>query len=70
MSLRDIRIGDTIIGADMATTYIVEVKSFDKVKARSTDPLRRLKTFRDEDVFCVDLDDGLWQELEQGSKSL
>ena len=33
MSIRDMRIGDTIIGAD-ARTYKVEVKSFDKVKAR------------------------------------
>ncbi len=68
MSLEGIRIGDTIIGAD-GSYYEVEVKSFDKVKARSVNPPRRLKTFRGGDVFCVDADDGLWQELEEGSKT-
>lgn len=68
MSLRDMRIGDTIIGAD-GNCYTVETKSFDKVKARLVNPPRRLKTFREGDVFCVDFDDGLWQELEEGSKS-
>jgi hypothetical protein len=68
MSLQYMRIGDTIIGAD-ARTYKVEVKSFDKVKAREVDPPRRLKTFREGDVFCVDFDDGLWQELEPESKT-
>ena len=58
MSIRDMRIGDTIIGKD-ARTFIVEKKEFDKVKARSTTPPRHLKTFKDENLFCVDFDDGL-----------
>lgn len=61
MSLRDMRIGDTIIDTD-GRTYEVEEKGLDKVKARSTDPPKRLKTFRAERLFCVDFDDGLWQE--------
>lgn len=71
MSLRYMRVGDTIIGADMLHTYTVEKKDELKghVKARATEPPRRLKTFKDEDLFCVDHDDGLWQETVPESKS-
>lgn len=65
MSIRSMRTGDTIIGKD-GRTYEVETKSLveGKVKARSTNPPKRLKTFKAEDLECVDLDDGLWQEME------
>jgi hypothetical protein len=63
MSIRSMRAGDTIIGADMQSTYVVEEKDGDKVRARKTDPPKRLKTFKAEDLECVDLDDGLWQEM-------
>ena len=64
MSIRDIRIGDTIISAD-GSFYQVEVKSFDKLKAREKDPPRRQRTFTAaDDIFCVDFDDGIWQEVE------
>jgi hypothetical protein len=61
MSIRDMRTGDTIIGTD-GRTYEVEEKEHDRVKARATDPPKRLKTFRDDELFCVDFDDGLWQQ--------
>jgi hypothetical protein len=63
MSIRSMRTGDTIIGKD-GQTYEVKEKGYDKVKARSTNPPKRLKTFKAEDLECVDLDDGLWQETE------
>lgn len=62
MSIRCMRVGDTIIGADMLSTYTVEEKDHDSVKARRAEKPKRLKTFNAEDLFCVDLDDGLWQE--------
>lgn len=64
MSIRSMRTGDTIIGKDMLSTYTVEEKDFDTVKARSTEKPKRIKTFKAEDLECVDLDDGLWQEME------
>jgi hypothetical protein len=63
MSIRSMRTGDTIIGAD-GRTYEVEEKGHDKVKARGTNPPKRLKTFKAADLFCVDLDDGLWQQTD------
>jgi hypothetical protein len=64
MSIRDMRIGDTIIGNN-GKQYRVEVKSYDRVKAREIDLPRRLKTFTDEDdIFCVDFDDGIWQQTQ------
>lgn len=57
------RIGDTIIGADMQSTYTVEEKDFDTVRARGNEKPKRLKTFKAEDLECVDHDDGLWQEM-------
>lgn len=64
MSIRGMRVGDTIIGVDMQSTYTVEEKDDVTVKARSDDPPRRLKKFKAEDLMCVDADDGLWQEME------
>ena len=61
MSIRDMRIGDTIIGTD-GRVYTVEKKDHDRVKARAQEPPKRLKAFRDEGLFCVDFDDGLWQQ--------
>jgi hypothetical protein len=62
MSIQDMRIGDTIFSVD-GTVYKVVKKFGDKVKARAVDPPKLLKTFRDEKLFCVDFDDGLWQEI-------
>lgn len=58
------RLGDKIIGKDMRSTYTVEEKGIDSVKARSDEPPRRLKTFRADELECVDQDDGLWQQME------
>ena len=69
MSIRCMRVGDTIIGADMLSTYTVEEKDHDSVKARRTEKPKRLKTFNADDLFCVDQDDGLWQETVPESKS-
>lgn len=71
MSIHCMRVGDTIIGADMLHTYTVVQKDSPRgrVKARSDDPPRRLKTFKADDLFCVDQDDGLWQETVPESKS-
>ena len=63
MSIRNMRIGDTIIGVDMLSTYTVEEKDYDEVKARSTESPKRLKTFKAAELECVDADDGLWQEM-------
>lgn len=63
MDIRGMRIGDTIIGVDMQSTYTVEEKGHDTVKARSTEKPKRLKTFKAADLECVDADDGLWQEM-------
>ncbi len=63
MSIRNMRVGDTIIGVDMQSIYTVEEKDDVTVKARSDDPLKHLKTFKAEDLMCVDADDGLWQEM-------
>ena len=65
MSIRDMRNGDTIIGKDMTSTYTVEEKLDDRVRARSDDPPKRLKTFYDDELFCVDFDDGLWQQTDE-----
>jgi hypothetical protein len=59
------RIGDTIIGKD-CHEYTVEEKFGDKVKARRHSTVNAgLKTFHDDELFCVDFDDGLWQQTEQ-----
>lgn len=63
MSIHCMRVGDTIIGVDMQSTYIVEEKDHDTVKARRTEKPKRLKTFMAADLECVDSDDGLWQEM-------
>lgn len=65
MSIRDMRTGDTIIGRD-GHTYTVESKQTDRVKARGNEPRNtRLKTFHEDELFCVDFDDGLWQQTEE-----
>lgn len=65
MSIRDMRTGDTIIGKD-GHTYTVESKGHDRVRARRHDPANAsLKTFHDDELFCVDFDDGLWQQTEE-----
>lgn len=64
MSIRGMRIGDTIIGVDMQSTYTVEEKGSDEVKARRTESPKRLKTFKAADLECVDDADGLWQEMQ------
>lgn len=61
MGIRCMKIGDQIIGVDMQSTYTVEEKDHDTVKARRTEGL---KTFKAEDLECVDADDGLWQEMQ------
>jgi hypothetical protein len=64
MSIRDMRVGDTIIGKD-GHYFTVESKGHDRVKARrhsQTDATT--KTFHEDELFCVDFDDGLWQQLE------
>lgn len=66
MSIRDMRAGDTIIPASGMVAYEAEdVDRFaGRVKARRIDGKGRPKTFRAERLFCVDFDDGLWQETE------
>ena len=44
------RIGDIIIGVDMLSTYTVEKKGYDEVKARGTERPKRLKTFKAADL--------------------
>lgn len=59
------RIGDTIIGKE-GFYYTVEEKLGDKVKARKNDHAdQSLKTFHEDELFCVDHDDGLWQQTEE-----
>ncbi|HEY0545293.1 MAG TPA: hypothetical protein VGC91_07965 [Pyrinomonadaceae bacterium] len=63
MSVRDIRIGDTIIGND-GRVYRAEDRDDDGIIAEDQYSGYQ-KTFTDaDDIFCVDRDDGIWQEVE------
>lgn len=66
MSIQNIRIGDTVISEDGDYFEVIE-KDWDFVKAKpvSLTPRRlhrKTRKFKHEKLFCVDLDDGLWQE--------
>ncbi len=55
------RKGDIIIGID-ARSYQVEEVDFDEAVAHDLDRPLRTKRFKADRLFCVDHDDGLWQE--------
>lgn len=60
----DIREGDTIIGADGRAYTVTESDGY-SCRAEDQNNRRRTKHFSERDVFCVDANDGLWQELEK-----
>lgn len=61
MSIRDMRIGDTIISAEGDFYEVIE-KDFDSAKAKLTSGRGKKRTFKSDKLFCVDFDDGIWQE--------
>lgn len=58
------RIGDTIIGKTGRVYEVTDI-GFEKIKAKSAQKPRRIKTFLWADLECIDRDDGLWQEYER-----
>ena len=58
------RVNDIIISAD-GRGYDVEKIDIDQVKARAQGPHGRLKTFDAERLFCIDHNQGLYQETKE-----
>ena len=62
MSIQSMRIGDIIISTGGKGYHVAEIH-WDHVMARSDDVRKRkLRRFEADRLFCVDHDDGLWQE--------
>lgn len=65
MSIRGMRIGDTIYPVDSDGVFTVVEYDYDKVKARGPDRRGKMthRIFDSDRLECVDQDDGLWQEM-------
>jgi hypothetical protein len=64
MSIRGMRVGDSIFAKDASAVWIVEEVGFDKVEVYDRDRPSVKKTISSDDLECVDAEDGIWQEME------
>lgn len=63
----NIRTGDVIISKN-GLAYEVDEVGHEAIRAIAIEPPRRRRSFTLADLFCVDANDGLWQEMEERRK--
>lgn len=64
MSIRGMRVGDSIFAKDASAIWIVDEVDYNSVEVHDRDRPSRTKTISGENLECVDSDDGIWQEME------